>query len=72
MGDIRLLLTDKIWERLEAIINEVKSAAGSPSETSDRDFVEVVLYRTRTGIPWRDPPACTRCLTKSSIDVETA
>ena len=58
MDDVRLLLTDGIWERLEAIIKEVKSAAGAPPETSDRDFVEAVLYRARTGIPWRDLPAC--------------
>jgi len=58
MDDVRLLLTDKIWGLLEAIIDEVKSAAGAPPETSDRDFVEAVLYRTRTGIPWRDLPTC--------------
>jgi transposase len=58
MDDVRLLLTDEIWERLEAIIKKVKSAAGAPPETSDRQFVEAILYRARTGIPWRDLPAC--------------
>ncbi len=58
MDDVRLLLTDEIWARLVLIIKEVKSAAGAPPETSDRLFVEAVLYRTRTGIPWRDLPKC--------------
>jgi putative transposase len=58
LDDTRLLLTDEIWVRLESIIKETKSAAGSPPETSDRDFVEAILYRARTGIPWRDLPAC--------------
>src|SRR5438105_6335954 len=57
MDDVRLLLTDDIWNQLEAIIMAVKSAAGAPPETSDRLFVEAVLYRARTGIPWRDLPA---------------
>jgi putative transposase len=58
MEDVRLLLTDEIWKEFEAIIEEVKSAAGSPPELSDRDFVEAILYRARTGIPWRDLPLC--------------
>jgi len=58
MDDVRLLLTDEVWEQLASIIKEVKSAAGAPPETCDRLFVEAVLYRTRTGIPWRDLPAC--------------
>lgn len=58
MDDVGLLLTDESWIPLEIIIKDVKSAAGSPAETSDRLFVEAILYRARTGIPWRDMPAC--------------
>jgi transposase len=58
MDDVRLLLTDEIWESLNSVIAEEKSRAGAPPETSDREFVEAVLYRARTGIPWRDLPAC--------------
>src|SRR5262249_10542126 len=58
MDDIRLMLTDEVWATLSTVINEVKSRAGAPPETSDREFVEAVLYRARTGIPWRDLPAC--------------
>jgi transposase len=58
MDDVRLMLSDEIWATLSAVIAEVKSRAGAPPETSDRDFVEAVLYRARTGIPWRDLPVC--------------
>lgn len=56
MDDVRLLLTDESWETLAAIIADVKSAAGAPPETSDRLFVEAILYRARVGCPWRDLP----------------
>jgi transposase len=58
MDDVRLLLTDECWETLEDIIDDVKSAAGAPAETSDRVFVEAILYRARVGCPWRDLPKC--------------
>ena len=58
MDDIRRILTDEIWAQLGAVIAEVKSRAGAPPETSDRDFVEAILYRARTGMPWRDLPSC--------------
>jgi transposase len=58
MDDIRLMLNDEIWATLSAVIGEVKSRAGAPPETSDREFVEAVLYRARTGMPWRDLPKC--------------
>ena len=58
MDDVRLLLTDEIWDRMAAIVRTAKSPAGAPPELSDRDFVEAILYLTRTGIPWRDLPAC--------------
>lgn len=58
MDDVRLMLDDETWATLSAVIGEVKSRAGAPPETSDREFVEAVLYRARTGIPWRDLPKC--------------
>jgi len=33
------------------------SRAGAPSDWSDREFLEAVLYLQRTGSPWRDLPA---------------
>jgi len=56
MDDSRLLLSDAIWDRLAAVLAEVKSRAGAPPKLTDRDFVEAVLYLARTGCPWRDLP----------------
>jgi transposase len=43
------------WERIKNLL------AGKPGDVGvtahdNRRFVEAVLYRYRTGIPWRDPP----------------
>ena len=54
---VRLLLTDKAWEQIAAILALVKHPAGSPPVLSDRMFSEAVLYVARTGLPWRDMPA---------------
>jgi transposase len=54
---VRLLLTDKAWEQIAAILALVKHPAGSPPVLSDRMFIEAVLYVARTGLPWRDMPA---------------
>ncbi len=53
---LRLLLTDKIFDRLESVLLEIKPKVGSPPQQSDRMFIEAVLYVARTGIPWRDLP----------------
>jgi transposase len=58
LTEIRLVLTDALWERLAAVLAEVKSPAGAPPELPDRYFVEAILYVARTGIPWRDLPTC--------------
>jgi hypothetical protein len=51
MADSRLLLTDKIWDRLSEALKGLKSRAGAPPKQSDRDFIEPVLYLARTGEP---------------------
>ena len=54
----RLLLSDELWERLEALVEQAKhSRAGAPAETSERAFIEAVLHLVRSGCPWRDLPA---------------
>src|SRR3954471_13376129 len=58
MDDVRFILSDEVWERVSKALYAVKHPAGAPPELSDRDFVEAVLYLTRTGIPWRDLPKC--------------
>ncbi len=57
MDDTRLLLTDAAWLKIAAALRQAKSLAGAPPDLSDRDFLEAVLYRARTGCPWRDLPA---------------
>jgi transposase len=56
MDDSRLLLSDRVWTQFAAAIAAIKSPAGAPPELSDRDFIEALLYRARTGCPWRDLP----------------
>ena len=54
---VRKLISDEIWEELEAAVQAAKhSQAGAPGELSDREFLEAVLYLNRTGNPWRDLP----------------
>ena len=51
----RYALTDEHWERIK---NFLPGLAGQPGATArdNRLFVDAVLYRYRTGIPWRDLP----------------
>lgn len=54
---MRYVLTHAIWRELEPRVAAAKrSPAGAKPELSDRLFLEAVLYRVRTGIPWRDLP----------------
>ena len=53
---LRLPISDALWSTIEPVLRELKHAAGSPPELSDRMFTEAVLYQARTGIPWRDLP----------------
>ncbi len=53
---VRLLLTDEAWAEIAPILAKVKSRAGRPPVLSDRLLSEAVLYRARTGLPWRDLP----------------
>ncbi len=47
-------LTDKQWAHLERVLPPQKT--GPKSTGGDRLFIEAVLYRARTGLPWRDLP----------------
>lgn len=47
-------LTDKQWARLERVLPRQKT--GPESIGGDRLFIEAVLYRAKTGLPWRDLP----------------
>ena len=50
----RHALTDEQWVRVQPHLPW--RAQGRKSTRGDRLFVEAVIYRARTGIPWRDLP----------------
>jgi hypothetical protein len=50
----RHALTDAEWHRLEQVLPVQPS--GPTSTLGDRLFIDAVLYRAKTGLPWRDLP----------------
>jgi transposase len=47
-------LTDEQWARLSKLLP--KRRQGPRSKLGDRQFIDAVLYRGKTGVPWRDLP----------------
>jgi transposase len=54
MSPHRHALTDKEWERLRNVLPRRRT--GPSSQLGDRSFIEAVVYRAKTGMPWRDLP----------------
>ena len=50
------VLTDEVWARIEPLLPPVKGPMGPPFRPH-RPVVEGVIFRLRTGVPWRDLPA---------------
>src|SRR5262245_53580006 len=50
----RHALTDDEWERLRPVLPQQRP--GPRSRLGDRLFIDAVLYRAKTGMPWRDLP----------------
>lgn len=50
----RHALSDEQWERLQPVLPPQRF--GPRAKLGDRHFVDAVLYRAKTGIPWRDLP----------------
>jgi transposase len=50
----RHALTDEQWARLQPLLPS--RAQGRKAIQGDRLFVDAVVYRAKTGIPWRDLP----------------
>ena len=48
-------LTDEQWARIEPLLPSNVGRKGRPFEDS-RKVVEAMIFRARTGIPWRDLP----------------
>ena len=53
---MRYAITDETWAVLGPMVERCKSPFGPEPDLPDRMFFEAVLYRARTGIPWRDLP----------------
>jgi len=51
---MRVELEPTNWQRLEQILDA--SRPGPKSKIGDRELIDAVLYRAKTGIPWRDLP----------------
>jgi transposase len=51
----RYALRDDQWERIKDLLPGKPGNVGVTAH-DNRRFVEAVLYRYRTGIPWRDLP----------------
>ena len=47
-------ISDKQWRKLESILDS--SRPGPKPKIGHRQFINAVLYRAKTGIPWRDLP----------------
>ena len=52
----RFGLRDDQWDRIKDILPGREGHVGGTA-ADNRRFVEAVLYRFRTGVPWRDLPA---------------
>jgi transposase len=50
----RHALTDAQWHRVRRVLPKQK--AGPQATRGDRLFIEAVLFRAKTGLPWRDLP----------------
>ena len=49
----RRILNDSFWEQLQITLR----AKGCHRWKNDRDVMEAILWKLRTGAPWRDVPA---------------
>jgi transposase len=47
-------MSEEQWRRVEAVIPKQK--AGPEATRGDRLFIDAVLFRAKTGMPWRDLP----------------
>ena len=55
MNEQRFVVTDRLWQRLEQLLPGKVSDSGVTAR-DNRLFLEALLWRVRTGSPWRDLP----------------
>lgn len=60
----RHALSDVQWAKIEALLSTTRP--GPKPVRGDRNFVDAVVYRAKTRVPWRDLPS--RCGPWKSID----
>nr|MCU0476718.1 IS5 family transposase [Anaerolineae bacterium] len=48
-------LTEEAWQKIEPLLPQRTTRHGHPA-LSDREMVNAMLYRAKTGTPWRDLP----------------
>jgi transposase len=51
----RCFLTDEMWVKLAALLPPEKGETGRPYN-AHRPWIEAILWKHRTGAPWRDLP----------------
>ncbi len=55
MNEDRFVLSDEIWLKIEPLL-QGKSGDRGATGADNRLFMEALLWRVRTGSPWRDLP----------------
>ena len=55
MDQDRFVISDGLWDKIAPLL---PGKAGDPGATgrNNRRFMEAILWRVRTGVPWRDLP----------------
>ena len=52
----RFVISDAVWEKVASLLPGKASDCGVTAK-DNRLFLEAVLWRVRTGLPWRDLPS---------------
>jgi len=52
----RFVISDAVWEKVASLLPSKASDRGVTAK-DNRLFLEAVLWRVRTGLPWRDLPS---------------
>ena len=55
MIEDRFVVTDRLWEKIRPLLPGKATDCGVTAK-DNRQFLEAVLWRVRTGSPWRDLP----------------
>jgi len=53
----RTILSNEMWEKLAPLLPPERGGMGRP-RFPNRPMIEAILWKHRTGAPWRDLPEC--------------